>query len=58
MRLENEMFMKNYEITREEEKIKNEEEMKLVLKQMNEIEETKESVKRESDEARRIRVEV
>lgn len=50
--------MKNYKIIKEENKIKNEEKMKLVLKQMNDIEDIKESIKRESDEARRIRIEV
>lgn len=58
MKREAEMFMKHHEMIKEERKRQSEETSKMVLKQMNEIDDIKRHMERESIEARRRRVDV
>lgn len=58
LRRENEMFMKYHEMIREERKKQNAEMSKMILKQMNEMEELKRSMERKTDEKRQKQVEV
>lgn len=58
LRRENEMFKKHHMMIKEERKRQNEEMSKIVLKQLNEIEEIKNSIDRENVKARIKRGEV
>lgn len=58
LRRENEMFKKHHMMINEERKRQNEEMSKIVLKQLNEIEDIKNSIDRENVKARKKREEV